>query len=480
MRARAYKHGKKSQRGVALLISIFAMMIIIAMATTLIMMAGTGTAIDANYKSSMQAFYHAKAGLEEGRGRLWLGSPNAFQNFVVPVGSTLAPGQVRYVLNPSAGEVVSPTNLVASNPYADIEYGQEWGVPVTSATVQTIGPAPAVAGMAVPLYKWVRITATTERSTNLDLDNSGAPLNTANPLFYDGAQQFQSNQIPPNKQVWQVFTVTALARTPTGGQRLLQYKVAPIFIDLNLPSALTFDGPSPTYNAPSSNPFMMNGNDRSGTNHTSCPIPAQTAKPSIGVVRNADENGIQNQIPINRQDHYVGAGVTTPSIDNVSTQLSQPLQSVTDLEKLVQTMTSVADQIVQGPATSLPDYGSPTNPLITVVNGDLTLSGNSTGYGILVVTGVFTFSGTTGWRGAVLVIGQGVMIESGGGSNEFDGAVLVAKTRDASGNLLSNLGTPVVDWSGGGGNGVFYDSCWINNATQAAYYRVLSFREISQ
>ena len=51
--------------------------------------------------------------------------------------------------------------------------------------------------------------------------------------------------------------------------------------------------------------------------------------------------------------------------------------------------------------------GSASNPQITVVNGDLTLSGNNTGYGILVVTGTLTFSGNNGWRGIVLVVGQG-------------------------------------------------------------------------
>jgi hypothetical protein len=91
-----------------------------------------------------------------------------------------------------------------------------------------------------------------------------------------------------------------------------------------------------------------------------------------------------------------------------------------------------------------------------------------------------TFSGNTGWRGLVLVIGQGNMQENGGGNNEFDGAVLIAKTLDAAGHPLATLGSPVVNWNGGGGNGVYYDSCWINNATAGLTYKVLGFREISQ
>jgi len=124
--------------------------------------------------------------------------------------------------------------------------------------------------------------------------------------------------------------------------------------------------------------------------------------------------------------------------------------------------------------------GSASNPQITVVNGDLTFSGNTTGYGILVVTGQLTFSGSNGWRGVILVIGQGTIQQSGGGNNEFDGAVLVAKTLNSSGQPLATLGSPVVNWNGGGGNGVYYDSCWINNAASGLSYKILSFREISQ
>jgi hypothetical protein len=124
--------------------------------------------------------------------------------------------------------------------------------------------------------------------------------------------------------------------------------------------------------------------------------------------------------------------------------------------------------------------GSASSPQITVVNGDLSLTGSTTGYGILVVTGTLSFSGNSGWRGIVLVIGQGNMQESGGGNGEYDGAILIAKTLDASGRPLATLGSPILNWNGGGGNGVYYDSCWVSNANPPQNYKVLSFREISQ
>jgi hypothetical protein len=72
---------------------------------------------------------------------------------------------------------------------------------------------------------------------------------------------------------------------------------------------------------------------------------------------------------------------------------------------------------------------------------------------------------------------------NGGGNGEFDGAIVLAKTRNSSGALLATPGTPSISWSGGGGNGLYYDSCWINSAlanTVSGGYPILSFRELGQ
>ncbi len=55
------------------------------------------------------------------------------------------------------------------------------------------------------------------------------------------------------------------------------------------------------------------------------------------------------------------------------------------------------------------DLGSAASPAINYVNGDLTLNGNHTGYGILVVTGTLHFGGNFNWYGTVLVVGDGVV-----------------------------------------------------------------------
>jgi len=480
MQNHSSKTSRKSERGVALFIAIFALLLISVVALALMVMAGTESSLNSNYKSSVQAFYDARAGVEEARGRLWTGNPNPIGALLIdPVTGMMPVGKVAYILNPAGGETVNPTDTSASNLYADRQYKTEWGSnPPTTAT--TIASISTQAGVPGPLYKWVRITPRTEQSENMDVNGDGA-LDNANPLFYDGQQQMLSNQIPAISTAYQVFEVTALAVTPSGSQRMVQYTAAATNLNLKFPSALTFDGLTPTYNAPNSNPFDMNGNDRSGTNPMAgCTVPVQPAKPAVGVVSPADIAVAASGIPGNRLNHYLGVGAT-PSIGIVSTLLPNTENTVTSLNQLVSDIAKVANQVVSGPASQGNiNLGSASNPQITVVNGDLTLTGSNTGYGILVVTGNLTFSGNSGWRGVVLVIGQGSVLENGGGNNEYDGAVLVAKTLDAAGNPLAALGAPVVNWNGGGGNGVYYDSCWINNATSGLNYKVLSFREISQ
>jgi hypothetical protein len=96
------------------------------------------------------------------------------------------------------------------------------------------------------------------------------------------------------------------------------------------------------------------------------------------------------------------------------------------------------------------------------------------------VTGNFHYQGNSGWKGIILVIGDGTTTfdGQGGGNGEFDGAVYVATTRDGNGNQLANLGSVNFDISGGGGNGIYYNSCWIKQVNQPPTYKVLSFREI--
>jgi hypothetical protein len=245
-----------------------------------------------------------------------------------------------------------------------------------------------------------------------------------------------------------------------------------------IPSALTITGPTPSFSAASSNNYQVSGID--GSSGPGCPAAANTT--AIGVDNTPDANGIATGLP--KPNNYPGTAAS-PDVRGISLPLGE--QTPAQLEATVAQIESSASYVVQGPASSLPSYGTAANPVTVVVDSpnsgataNLTLSGNITGYGLLVVRGTYTASGNVGWHGLVLVIGQGNVQGNGGGNNSYTGAMFIAQTQDSSGNLRSNFGIGTYNWNGGGGNGITYNSCDVASALTLRTFKVLSFREIMQ
>jgi hypothetical protein len=487
MKRSAHRISKNQEAGVALLLSIFVLLAISVVGIAMILASGTESALAGNYRASTSAYYAATAGLEEARGRLLPKNPDSFDGtaFMPAFGTTLLPTQVRYILNPAAGEVVAP--ITQSNPatYPDSEYRNEFVLDPTAAVTQTIFSTSTNAfGVTPPLYKWVRINAITEQSIGRDL-NGDTVFDPVIPLFYDSAltpPRLIVNAAPP-ATAQQVFEITALAVLPNRTEKLLQYTVAARTFNLTFPSALTLGANNVTFNGANSSQYQVNGQD--GSNPSAPPVPGcatnpLTVKNAIGTTNPGDVAAIQAGIPSNRTGNYTGATGTTPDVGTVS--ISSGLDTPLDAYNTLQTIENSADLIITGNANQaqMPSAMSATNPMTVVVDGDFSMNGNYTGYGLLVVTGNFAYSGTTGWNGIVLVIGDGTTTYngSGGGNNSFNGAIYVATIWDTNHNLLSSFGPVSYDISGGGGSGTYYNSCWIKAAQQPATYQVLSFREI--
>ena len=452
----------------ALVIALFTLMLISVVATALILMAGTETALKGNYKSAMHAFYDAKAGLEEGRGRLFARNPNSIASCVLPGGeATMQLNQVCYILNPSPGEVVDPTDPTSL--YADNEYQAEWAAAIPSGagynTVMSNSPI-ASANIAGPLYKWVRITPRTNFSAKFGTDNTG--------LFFDGTN---TNSTGTGAQV---LTITSLAVTPYGSWRMVQYTVTAGSLAAampSFPSALTLDGNGVTFTGPSGNSgFSINGNDMDAPSGT------QSGVGAIGFTNNSDSSSI-SAAAVPASNYLSPSGVT--AIGSVS--MPTLLQTPSGLDALVHNITQSADKVVNGPATQsgsvniMPSGMSATNPMIVVVNGDLTINGwHNTGYGLLLVTGTLTYDPDASWDGIILVIGKGQFVSTQSGTGQINGVLLIAQTHDpVSGTLLSALGRASFKQTGGG-NGIHYSSKWVAASQALAPYQVLSFREIAQ
>jgi hypothetical protein len=108
-----------------------------------------------------------------------------------------------------------------------------------------------------------------------------------------------------------------------------------------------------------------------------------------------------------------------------------------------------------GSGTTIND--SVNSPMFTFVDGDCTLEGGS---GFLVVTGTLTMKGNPNFKGAILVLGTGVLIRSGGGNGDIYGGITVAAFGRTSGNFTA----PTFNTNGGGNSTIQYDSAALKNA----------------
>jgi hypothetical protein len=523
MNYRRKREEERSERGAALLIAIFALLLISVVAIALVVSAGTDSALTGNYRTSTSAYYAAQAGLEEARGRLlwknqnYINITNSYSTLLNSSGlPTWGLTQVLYIVNPAGGEIVDPTSANPAN-YPDTEYQTEFGWPLSGTVVTQIASvstdtasSPSLSGQ---LFKWVRITPATEVSLNIDVDADGTQ-DSATVLYYDPAHVdaslkptpgLISTATPPPTAV-QALEITSLSVLPSGSRRMLQYIVAPYQVstqlsnppsgppNINFPGALTLAGNNVLFEGPGTGSFYIQGKDQS----PACSPPNYMEVP-IGFTNSGDSS--KSNIlggTAGEAGNYLGFPPSGPppqqpspspnSIQDVSVTTRPNWLTPGGLDSVVQDITKSADIVFNGSInanTSLTPLGmSASNPLTVVVQGDLDFNGwHQIGYGLLLVTGTLKYDPDATWEGLVLVIGQGNLVSTKSGSGGIDGAVFVAKTRDPSGNLLTVLGAASYSQTGSGGflgRGIYYNSCLVNRAGAQAplTYKILSFREI--
>ena len=227
---------RRTETGIALLISIFILLLISVIAIGLIISSGTESALAANYRSSTAVYYAALSGLEEARSRLLATNPSSFHNtspgFLPSPGVTMAIGSVAYVLNPSPEPSLNEHQGNLQALYPDTEYDSEFGAGALAAanaastvkitpSVWNTSPLNSVNGtMGGPLYKWVRINPVSETALKLDVSPFDTVQDPLKPVFYDGVRLNDTNS------GHQVFEITSLATLPNGSRKLLQYLVA--------------------------------------------------------------------------------------------------------------------------------------------------------------------------------------------------------------------------------------------------------------
>jgi hypothetical protein len=187
----------------------------------MLFMTSAESSVVGNQRGSTRALYAAMAGLEEASARFFPYHPDAYSKVTPALTLPSAVGQVIYIINPSGGETINPMNLSAANPYADVEFQDEFGVPVTSGSV-TVRTIPSSSLGTTPLpYKWVRITVKTEQAARQDINGDGVLDNTI-PVFYKSGRQ---NLTGTGERV---YRLTSLAVLADGTRQLAQADVVAV------------------------------------------------------------------------------------------------------------------------------------------------------------------------------------------------------------------------------------------------------------
>ena len=314
---------RNAESGVALLFSIFALFLLMAIAAALLFMANTETSINSNYRQEQIAYFAAKAGIEEARARMMASDPSSINVAGNPLlistsvaAPTTANDMINYIVNNgSTASSVQPwgTDLtkfaddelchdgytgfgtaVAPDVRCDVTKlpsGTAWYTSYNS-TLPYNGTANAVP------YKWVRIApkvngsvtyltgtgSTASTSTYTVNPNSTATysgvtvaISATTPICWDGAEEqplaaanCSAMLNSANQPMTNVYLITALGVSPTGARKVLQAETAlqpttpfiyGMYATSNICPALTFNG----NNASTDSYTTANGGTYSGT-----------------------------------------------------------------------------------------------------------------------------------------------------------------------------------------------------------------------
>jgi hypothetical protein len=508
---------RNPEKGAALIFSLLALLLLAGIGMAVMHASSAETTINANYRSSQQAFFASVAGIQEARERLLPDSDNPIP---APTAMPGAPGAVVYLLNPAVVdgtlETVNPTD--PNNEYFDDELCKEnfaglaldnpgGDAPCASAPagtgwyrfVNSISPYTGTSGALS--YKWVRVTLKANNSMAPYYVDGGADATTHDRMVcWNGYNQivlpagYLNCETPPvgsNAAVYRpVYLVTALAR---GSRRVTQAEVA--FSSPFIPNAAI----------DSQDHVVLNGQlSVNGYDYCSCDCVTTKIK-STTYVTCTDRAGkvcdrgkwaifSASEVDPPGPNSVIVAGTGTPSGSQPIAE-NQPWPY--DVEKLIARYRGMPDVVdvrnapynyvcTGDPMTcgtqSRQSFGvpptfppsPPDNPAgpadmtaqVTYVPGDLRITGDSHGSGILVVDGNLDIHGGLRFHGLIIV--RGVIAFTGGGSDKVN----------IYGGIISGQQS-FVDTVLGGSSSVQYDYCAVSKGVGERPPTVISFRELN-
>jgi hypothetical protein len=264
---------KKNEKGIAMMVALLAILLLAAIGAGFMFMADTENSINNNYRDSQKAYFAARAGAENVRVLL---APSgvlnaAATNLTMPLAA--AGTGVIYVMNPTSGEAIDPTQLtgvtLSDNPYLDNELcreqypllnlGTPGGGPCSGSQLTSSAAyytAPLLTSTDIPglnssnalAFKWVRVTnkqnlmgllSKVDSTGNLVQQTVDGTTQNGLQVCWDGTTErtipvganCTTTPSPTSKTMRPVWLLTSLAVTPPigknpGSRRMVQMEVA--------------------------------------------------------------------------------------------------------------------------------------------------------------------------------------------------------------------------------------------------------------
>jgi hypothetical protein len=271
-----------AERGIALFFTMFALLLLMAIAGALTFTATIETSVNSNYRQEQLAYFAAKAGIEEARARMMQTDPAsinaALPTFAptttgLPSATGLPTPGVIYIVNPGAGSSTSVQPWsTSSSTYPDDELCHDGYTTLFSTSTTVFAPGvPCTSGGTVVLptgtswyahypsqlpysgtvsalpYKWVRIAPKLNSSVSyLDVTSSPATINyytnNTSGTFTGAALTCwnDAREVPlaigdtncgqmlnsAGSPMTPVYLITSLGVSPLGARKMVQAEVA--------------------------------------------------------------------------------------------------------------------------------------------------------------------------------------------------------------------------------------------------------------
>jgi hypothetical protein len=225
----------RNERGMALLLALFALLLLSAIGLFMVLSTNTETHVDANFSNNMRSYYAAHSGIEEVRDRLKYPAATNGLSDLLPTDIAGNAYGVLYIVNPANGEVVNPTD--PTSPYFDDQLCHDFNSGVTTVDTKC-AILPTIANWNLPQqnsvlagiqpngvqlnYKWIRVNMKTNRTSAPYCVDQACDASTLDTIIcWDGqAEQLLPGGTTPTcdaNGMQTVYMLTSLAATPQVG-----------------------------------------------------------------------------------------------------------------------------------------------------------------------------------------------------------------------------------------------------------------------